>query len=121
MRMLQLLMVVLASHFVVVLGGTARAAESKSIVCTGYQIDLDTSTAEDFPLAVVYDEKGGYTCAIARGRTGHDPFRPCGSGSKCRFIGKVTRKIYNTYYIDWNNFCPEAEFVGEAGCKNAWR
>jgi hypothetical protein len=118
MKMLQLLMLVLASYyFVVVLGGTARAAESKTIVCTGYQIDLDTGKAEDFPLAVIYDEKGGYTCAIARGdrRAKHDPVRPCGSGVKCRFIGKVTRKIYNTYYVDWNKFCREDEFVGE-GC-----
>jgi hypothetical protein len=74
-------------------------AQKNNITCTGILIDIDLKPRADFPLAVIYDATGGYTCLIDRSGSGHDPLRPCEAGRKCRVVGAFSRKVGQTYTI----------------------
>jgi hypothetical protein len=80
------------------LGIRPAAAQSNRITCTGILIDVDLSAGAEWPLAVIYDSSGHYTCTIDRKGSGHDPLRPCSVGEKCRVVGTF-RKIGQTYSI----------------------
>jgi hypothetical protein len=54
---------------------------------TGALIDVWLKKNAEWPLAVIYDAAGNYTCSIDRGHAGHDPLRPCSAGEKCRVTG----------------------------------
>jgi hypothetical protein len=73
-------------------------AQADRITCTGTLVDVDTRSGAQWPLAVIYDEGGHYTCTIDRTGSGHDPLRPCSIGEKCRVIGSF-RKVGQTYSI----------------------
>jgi hypothetical protein len=88
------------------------------ITCTGVLVDVSLNSKADFPLAVIYDAKGDYTCVIDRGHAGHDPLSPCGSGKECRFIGTFKKKNDTTYFIDkWLAFCVRNDDDGDPLCK----
>jgi len=74
------------------------ALAQKRVTCTGKLIDVDLSSRASFPLAVIYDASGNYTCVIDRSGAGHDPLRPCSAPDTCRVVG-IARKIGNTYHI----------------------
>jgi len=74
-------------------------AQKNNITCAGMLIDVDLKPRGDFPLAVIYDAAGGYTCLIDRSGAGHDPLRPCSARQKCRVSGTFSRKIGQTYTI----------------------
>ena len=61
-------------------------------------IDVDLRAGAEWPLAVIYDVSGHYTCTVDRSASGHDPSRPCPVGEKCRIVGTF-RKIGQTYSI----------------------
>jgi hypothetical protein len=62
-------------------------AQVRTITCTGTLIDVWLKKNADWPLAVIYDAAGNYTCTIDRGNAGHDPLRSCSAGEKCRVTG----------------------------------
>lgn len=84
-------LIVIASH--------PALAQKNNVTCTGTLIDIDLKRLSDFPLAVIYDATGGYTCLIDRSGSGHDPLRPCEVGGKCRVVGAFSRKVGQTYTI----------------------
>jgi hypothetical protein len=53
------------------------------VTCSGTLIDVWLKPKDAWPLAVIYDERGKYTCAIDRGNAGHDPLQPCAAGDRC--------------------------------------
>jgi hypothetical protein len=73
-------------------------AEPKAVTCTGTLIDVQISPKALWPLAVIYDASGNYTCTIDRGSAEHDPMRPCNVGEKCRVVGTY-RMIGATYSV----------------------
>ena len=73
-------------------------AQPNRITCTGTLVDVAIRARDEWPLAVIYDADGGYTCTIDRTGAGHDPLRPCSVGEKCRVIGTF-RKVGQTYSI----------------------
>jgi hypothetical protein len=77
-------------------------AESGRVACSGMLIPLELSPKADWPLTVIYDAKGGYTCLVDWGRAGHDPLKgsSCQPGIDCRVIGTYKKKIGQTYFID---------------------
>jgi hypothetical protein len=83
---------------IALLGIRPAAAQSDRITCTGILIDVDLSARAEWPLAVIYDMSGHYTCTIDRKGSGHDPLRPCSVGEKCRIVSTF-RKIGETYSI----------------------
>jgi hypothetical protein len=62
-------------------------AQERTVTCTGTLIDVWLKKNAEWPLAVIYDAAGNYTCSIDRGHAGHDPLRPCSAGEKCRVTG----------------------------------
>jgi hypothetical protein len=80
-----------------VVSGIAMARGNR-ITCTGTLVDVATRSGADWPLAVIYDASGHYTCTIDRTGSGHDPLRPCSAGEKCRVVGTF-RKVGQTYSI----------------------
>ena len=82
----------------VLLGMGPASAQSNRVTCTGILIDVDLRAGDEWPLAVIYDMTGHYTCTIDRRGSGHDPLRPCSVGEKCRIVGTF-RKIGQTYSI----------------------
>jgi hypothetical protein len=76
---------------------TAAMAADR-VTCTGTLVDVDTRPGAKWPLAVIYDVTGQYTCTIDRSWSGHDPLRPCSVGEKCRVVGTF-RKVGQTYTI----------------------
>ena len=66
---------------------TSALAQSREVTCTGTLVDVWLKPRPEWPLAVIYDVAGGYTCTIDRSGSGHDPLRPCSFGSKCRVVG----------------------------------
>jgi hypothetical protein len=74
-------------------------AQSREVTCTGILVDVDMKSNAPWPLAVIYDANGGYTCAIDRLNAGHDPLRPCDVGERCSVVGIYTKKIRQTYLI----------------------
>ena len=73
-------------------------AQSNRITCAGILIDVDMRTNAEWPLAVIYDADGHYTCTIDRTGSGHEPLKPCSAGEKCRVVGTF-RKVGHTYSI----------------------
>ena len=63
------------------------ALAQKTVTCTGTLIDVWLKPKGEWPLAVIYDAAGGYTCTLDRTGAGHDPLRPCSAGEKCRVTG----------------------------------
>jgi hypothetical protein len=61
------------------------------MTCTGTLVDVWLKPKDRWPLAVIFDEAGNYTCSIDRGSAGHDPLKPCAAGERCRITGS-TRK-----------------------------
>jgi hypothetical protein len=57
------------------------------ITCTGTLVDVWLKPKDSWPLAVIYDEDGNYTCSIDRDNAGHDPLKPCAAGERCRITG----------------------------------
>jgi hypothetical protein len=57
------------------------------VTCTGTLVDVWLKPRDPWPLAVIYDEIGKYTCAIDRDNAGHDPLKPCPAGDRCRVTG----------------------------------
>src|SRR4051794_30042507 len=66
-------------------------AQRNTVTCTGTLIDVWLKPKAEWPLAVIYDVAGGYTCSIDRTGAGHDPMRPCSIGKKCRVVGTYRR------------------------------
>jgi len=62
-------------------------AQRNTVTCTGTLIDVWLKPKGEWPLPVIYDATGGYTCTIDRTGAGHDPMRPCSVGEKCRIVG----------------------------------
>jgi hypothetical protein len=81
--------------FVVLFVRDVRA--ENTVTCTGVLIDFDIDPKADFPMAIIYDSRGDFACLIDRGRAGHDPLRPCGSGEKCRIVATFSRKLAQTF------------------------
>ena len=87
-------------------------AAQKTVTCTGRVIDvavtkrpieLGPGPKPAYPLAVIYDEEGEYTCVIDRGDdSGHEPLKGC---SPCRIVGTIEKRVdaYTpTFWIkDW--------------------
>jgi hypothetical protein len=91
--------------------GHPALAQKNVITCTGTLIDVWLKPKAEWPLAVIYDANGGYTCSIDRTGAGHDPMRPCSAGEKCRVTG-IYRKLGDQTYsiqtiIDLDNFPDE--------------
>jgi hypothetical protein len=59
-------------------------AQSKTVTCTGTLIEVYVNPR--WPLAVIYDAAGNYTCSVDRRGAGHDPIKPCTAGEKCRIV-----------------------------------
>lgn len=88
------------------------------VTCTGMLINVSLDRKADFPIAIIYDAEGDYTCLIDRGRAGHDPLKPCHQGADCRFIGTSKKQIGNTYFIDkWIAFCLRNDEYADSLCK----
>lgn len=81
--------------FVVLFVRDVRA--ENTVTCTGVLIDFDIDPKADFPMAIIYNSRGDFACLIDRGRAGHDPLRPCGSGEKCRIVATFSRKLAQTF------------------------
>jgi hypothetical protein len=80
-------------------GSYANAQKAADrIACAGVLIDVWLTPKGSWPLAVIYDDAGGYTCSINRDGAGHDPLKPCGPGERCRIKGTY-RKLQETYSI----------------------
>jgi hypothetical protein len=87
-------------------------APQKTVTCTGKVIDvavtkrpveLRSGPKPAYPLAVIYDEEGDYTCVIDRGNEPrHDPLKGC---APCRIVGTIETRVdvYTpTFWIkDW--------------------
>jgi hypothetical protein len=93
-----MIMRALAATIVLIAISPATMAQEGRITCTGILVDVDTRARAEWPLAVIYDANGHYTCTIDRTGSGHDPLRPCSAGEKCRVVGSF-RKIGQTYSI----------------------
>lgn len=72
---------------VLMIAAPPALAEQNTITCTGTLIDVWLKPNADWPLAVIYDAAGGYTCSLDRTGAGHDPMRPCTAGKRCRVVG----------------------------------
>jgi hypothetical protein len=78
------------------------------ITCTGTLIDVWLTPKGRWPLAVIYDDAGRYTCSINRDGSGHDPLKPCAAGERCRITGsyrefgnkKLNSVTYSIQMID---------------------
>jgi hypothetical protein len=81
------------------LAASPALAQKNVVTCTGTLIEVDLKLRADWPLAVIYDTAGHYTCIIDRDGAGRDPLRPCNVGEKCRVVGSYSRKIGHTYSI----------------------
>jgi hypothetical protein len=71
------------------------------VTCTGVLIDAyvkpHINAQRDWPLAIIYDAGGNYTCVIDRSGMRHDPLRSCHAGEKCRVVGLYERRIKSQY------------------------
>jgi hypothetical protein len=76
-------------------------AQGNRVICTGVLINVyvkpHINAQHDWPLAIIYDVSGDYTCTIDRSGSGHDPLQPCSAGEKCRVVGTFERKIKGEY------------------------
>jgi hypothetical protein len=77
----------MAAAAVVALMTCSASAQDKTVTCTGALVDVWIKRNAEWPLAVIYDANGKYTCSIDRSGSGHDPLRPCVAGEKCRVTG----------------------------------
>jgi len=75
-------------------------ADNNSIVCDGILVDVWLSSKAMWPLATIQDSQGGYVCTFNRGRAGHEPLKACTAGQRCRLVGHIKNKIYDTYVLD---------------------
>jgi hypothetical protein len=66
------------------------------ITCTGTLIDVWLTPKGSWPLAVIYDAAGRYTCSISREGAGHDPLKPCSAGERCQINGSYRKLGYET-------------------------
>ena len=57
------------------------------VTCTGTLVDVWLKPKDEWPLAVIYDDVGNYTCSIDRKNAGHEPLKPCAAGERCRVTG----------------------------------
>ena len=87
-----------ASLFAALVTSMSHAQKANTVTCTGPLIDI--SLRPNASLAVIYDTKGGYSCAVDRHGSGHDPLRSCSMGQNCRLVGTYSRKNDTTYVID---------------------
>jgi hypothetical protein len=92
--------------------GRPFSVRQKNVVtCTGTLIDVLLKPKAEWPLAVIYDANGGYTCSIDRTGARHDPMRPCSAGKMCRVTGIYQKFRDQTYAIETiinlNNFSDE--------------
>jgi len=90
--------IITASWFAALAMSTSYAEKANTVTCTGPLIDI--SLRPNASLAVIYDTKGGYSCAVDRHGSGHDPLRSCSMGQNCRLVGTYSRKNDTTYVID---------------------
>jgi hypothetical protein len=82
----RMLLLLAAVAIAIALPGSVLVQSGRPLVCTGVLVDVDLKPKADFPTAVIAADQG-YTCLIDRGVAGHDPLRPCISGS--RNYGKI--------------------------------
>src|SRR3974390_3503120 len=87
-----------ASLFAALVTSMSHAQKANTVTCKGPLIDI--SLRPNASLAVIYDTKGGYSCAVDRHGSGHDPLRSCSMGQNCRLVGTYSRKNDTTYVID---------------------
>ena len=67
------------------------AIAQKTVTCTGTLIDVWLKPKGEWPLAVIYDVAGGYSCTVDRTGAGHDTLGSCSAGEKCRVTGKYQK------------------------------
>lgn len=72
-------------------------AEPDQVTCTGILSEAETRTSA-WPLKVIQDADTHHFCTIDRTASGHDLFKACSLGDKCRVIGTF-RKVGPTYSI----------------------
>jgi hypothetical protein len=76
---------------------TAHAQKPGSrITCTGTLVDVWLTPKGSWPLAVIYDAAGKYTCSISREGAGHDPLKLCSAGERCQITGSFRKFGYET-------------------------
>ena len=89
--------IITASWFAALAMSTSYAEKANTVTCTGPLIDI--SLRPNASMAVIYDAKGGYACAVDRRGSAH-ALRPCSMGHNCRLVGTYSRKNGTTYVID---------------------
>ena len=98
MRALPRLAAILLAAFML---SVPAKAQSNRVICTGVLVNVyvkpHINAQRDWPLAVIYDASGDYTCTIDRSGSGHDPLRPCNAGEKCRVVGTYERNVKGDY------------------------
>jgi hypothetical protein len=104
-------MIFTAAAVLAAMGGHPALAQKNVVTCTGTLIDVWLKPKAEWPLAVIYDASGGYTCSIDRTGARHDPMRPCSAGEMCRVTGIYQKLRDQTYaiqtIINLNNFPDE--------------
>ena len=74
-------------------------AQDNSVTCTGTLVDLTLKPGE-WPMGLIYDAAGRYTCIIDRGDAAQDRLRRCAAGHRCRLVGTYEKKTGTSFSID---------------------
>jgi hypothetical protein len=103
MRAMKVVVAKLSAPLMIILSlsGFTASAQGNRVTCIGVLLNVyvkpHINAQRDWPLAIIYDESGGYACTIDRSGSGHDPLRPCNAGEKCRVVGTYERKVKGDY------------------------
>jgi hypothetical protein len=71
---------------IILVAAVPALAQRNTVTCTGTLIDVWLKPKAEWPLAVICDAAGGYTCSIDRTGAGHDPKVFCSPTPNARYV-----------------------------------